>query len=389
MGKKDKNASVEEEVDEAEIEKLAAENANKPAPQLTKEDLDAMDDAEPGTSRLALIGKMIKKVSIGTDISNISMPGSFILAKSTLSYFSDNFSSFFGELLKANKIDNELERMLQVQRYLFTTLKETEDTTRKPLNPILGETWQANIHVKDGDGNDVTDNYFFAEQISHHPPISSSTVYNKKEGVNCTFCLPVRSQFMGTYVKISFEGESHITFEKYDEKFTFVAPPMAIRIFRSFSEYVGKGILKSDKNDYLIKSTYTSKPIFGGVYNGFESKVYKGKEKLYKIKGTWSGDMKITNLKTNETTPFFTRPTESAKVVFPDDGNTLPTDSSVVWKGVFDASKKDDVKGMSQEKVKVEEEQRKLAHHRKNADEWKPVHFNKIDGRWQLVNLKD
>ncbi|EGC34666.1 hypothetical protein DICPUDRAFT_55652 [Dictyostelium purpureum] len=348
-----------------------------------------MEELDGSSSRISAIAKMIKKVSVGSDISNISMPGSFILPKSTLSYFTENFSSYFQELLKANKIDDDLERFLQVQKYLFTTLRETEDTTRKPLNPILGETWGAQIVVKDSDGNEIADSHFFAEQISHHPPISSSCIYNKRENVRVNFCQPVRSQFMGTYVKISFEGLNHIYLGNYNETISFTAVPLAIRFFRGFSEYVGKCQMTSDKHDYRIKANYLSKPLIGGVYNGFECKVYKGKEKLFKIKGTWTGEIKITDLKTNETTLFFKRPERDIKVVFPE--NILPTDSNIVWKGVFDAHKNGDVKSMSSEKVKVEEEQRKIAAKRKEEnEEWKPAHYHKNDkGLWELNQYKD
>lgn len=386
MGKSKKLQQLDLEeksmVDEAQVK-----NGNDPTPvlsdtssenvvYLSESEINAIDDADNGSafSRIATIGRLIKKLSFGADLTNTPIPGSFILPKSALTYFAENYSSHFNVLLKAHDIDDELERLLQVFRYITTTGREIEDTTRKPLNPILGETYQAKVEFK----NDDHSNYFFSEQISHHPPVSCSCVYNKEKGIRLSYFHPAKSQFMGTYVKLSFEGQSMIHLDKYDEVYSSTIPYMAIRVFRGFSEYCGKAQITSNKSDYRVKMNYLPKPLLGGSYNLLEAIVYKGKEKLYKIKGQWSGDMKITNLKTNESKPFFSRPQETHTLVIPED---LPnTHSTVVWKGVIEAGDAGVVRNITKEKTKVEEAQRKLAAERKQkGEQWKPIHFTKKD----------
>ncbi|KAF2074938.1 hypothetical protein CYY_003771 [Polysphondylium violaceum] len=357
---------------------------------LSQSEINEIDDADNGStfSRLSTIGRLIKKLSFGADLTNTPIPGSFILPKSALSYFAENYSTHFNVLLSANGIDDDLERFLQVLRYFTTTSREIEDTTRKPLNPVLGETYQAKVEFKQDDQHQDTNNYFFSEQISHHPPISCSCVYNKEKGVRVTYFHPVKSQFMGTYVKLTFEGESIIHLDKHDEVITSSIPYMAIRVFRGFSEYCGKAIITSNKHDYRIKINYNAKPLLGGSYNSIDGTVYKGKEKLYKIKGQWSGDMKITNIKTNESKPFFSRPKEINSLVLPQE---LPsTHSTVVWKGVIEAGDSGVSRNITVEKTKVEEAQRKLAAERKQKGEhWKPIHFTKVDDVWVLNEFKD
>ncbi|KYQ91688.1 oxysterol binding family protein [Tieghemostelium lacteum] len=391
MGKKDKNLEIEEKVPEslagdkegAGITPTATTSTGSATFSASElEEIDSQDN-QSGASRLAMIAKFVRKLGVGADLTNSSIPGAFILPKSTLSYFAENYSNQFELLLKANKLDDELERFLGVYKYLCTTCHEVEDVTRKPLNPVLGESYQARIE------NDESKNsYFFAEQISHHPPISCSTVYNKEAGVKVRYHQPVKSSFMGTYVKISMEGQAKIFLEKHQEEYTCSLPYMAIRIFRSFSEYVGKTQMTSNKSTYRIKTIFYPKPLLIGNYNCIESTVYRGKEKLYKIKGQWSGDLKITNLKTNETKPFFSNKQTKPTLVIPDE---LPsTDSSKVWKNVFVAASSAQGKEVTKEKVKVEEEQRKLAAERKEKkEEWKPVHFYQVGDSWVLNEYKD
>lgn len=51
-----------------------------------------------------------------------------------------------------------------IMHMLSAGLHHAFDTWRKPFNPILGETWQAQL----SDGTCM-----FMEQISHHPPVSA------------------------------------------------------------------------------------------------------------------------------------------------------------------------------------------------------------------------
>ena len=49
--------------------------------------------------------------------------------------------------------------------------------TKEPFNPILGETLQGHFS---GDA-------FYAEQVSHHPPISSCSIYGRKYTYHTNF----------------------------------------------------------------------------------------------------------------------------------------------------------------------------------------------------------
>eukprot|EP01133_Synstelium_polycarpum_P015635 gene15635-18575_t len=359
----------------------------------TAAEIDDIDEQVENGSRLAVMARLIRRIGHGADLTQVTIPGAFILPKSTLTYFSDNYSAHFDVLLKANDIEDEMERMLQVYRYLTTTTRNVEDVTKKPLNPILGETFEAKVaYSGEGNHSKAGEAHFFAEQISHHPPISSTVIYNKKEGISVAYHHPVRSNFMGTYVKLLVEGHVVIRLDKFDEVFTATCPSMAIRIFRmpSFSEYVGKNVLTSNKNTLKIKTLYHPKPLLLGSYNSIEATVYKGKDKVYKIKGHWDQELKYSEYKKDDYKQFFAR-NKLVPGVPAAPEEVLPTDSAKVWGGVFEAAKTGPAKNITKEKTKVEEEQRKKAAERKEkADEWKPLHFHQEkEGNWVLNVFKD
>ena len=56
-----------------------------------------------------------------------------------------------------------LMRLAYITAHNITTYTSVERNSTKPFNPLLGETYEF-----------VNDKYrFFAEQVSHHPPISA------------------------------------------------------------------------------------------------------------------------------------------------------------------------------------------------------------------------
>ncbi|GAM20306.1 hypothetical protein SAMD00019534_034810 [Acytostelium subglobosum LB1] len=396
MGKSKKsNTPPVEEVEELpEDVKKQLENAS---PDLSIEDIDEDNES---VSRTSVMASFIKKLSFGADLSVMPVPASFILPKSTLSYFAEHYSNHFDILLQANEITDPTERFLQVAKYMMTTCLLPEDPTRKPLNPVLGETWEATVHygateTENGQDDTTTSNsgaycHFFAEQISHHPPISCTSVYNKEAGLYVSYYYPVRTNFMGTYAKLTFEGKVSVRLEKFNEEYTADCPNMAIRIFRSFSEFVGNTKMTVSSSKLRMKTVWHAKALLFGSYNQIESTVYNGKEKTHKIKGAWDQELKITEYKKDDYKTFMNRSTMiKGKMTLPKE--VLPTDSSKVWGTLFDAfEKKAPMKEISKEKVRVEEEQRKLAASRKASKTiWKPVWFKQNDeGAWVQNNYK-
>jgi hypothetical protein len=66
-------------------------------------------------------------------------------------------------LQRAAKEDNPFMRLALVTVHMLSSFNLTKGRTKKPFNPMLGETYEL-----------VTEDFrFIAEQVSHHPPISA------------------------------------------------------------------------------------------------------------------------------------------------------------------------------------------------------------------------
>lgn len=72
---------------------------------------------------------------------------------------------------------------------------------KKPLNPILGETFTCAWEYPDN-----TKGYYISEQTSHHPPKSSYFFMAPEHGIHIDGCLKPRSRFLGNSAASLMEG---------------------------------------------------------------------------------------------------------------------------------------------------------------------------------------
>ncbi|GAM21622.1 hypothetical protein SAMD00019534_047970 [Acytostelium subglobosum LB1] len=316
----------------------------------------------------SLVSTLIKNIKIGGDMNTMNISGAHIQAKSSLVFYPEAFLHF-DLLTVCNDMESAQDRMLQVFKFALSTGYLPDDLTKKPLNPVLGETCQYDI--KFPEKNYVVES--ISEQLSHHPPICSSTAFDKKAGISATFYAPMRLNFMGTYVKLTIDGNMEVRLDKFNEVYTVTQPILAVRIFRGFCEYIGDSIITCSNSKYRTKCTFHAKPMFYGQYNLIDATVYNGKEKLQKIKGSWDKELSITTYKKEDSKPFFNLESlKGAKGVMEDVApeKLLPTDWTFAWKGLLDAVKTNQPsRVLSREKSKVEEHQRKLAAERKAKGE--------------------
>lgn len=83
--------------------------------------------------------------------------------------------------------------MKTVVKFYLSGFYKKPKGLKKPYNPILGEVFRSYWH------NTKTDSktFYVAEQISHHPPVSSFYVTNRKEGFCIYGTVLARSKFYG------------------------------------------------------------------------------------------------------------------------------------------------------------------------------------------------
>lgn len=84
---------------------------------------------------------------------------------------------------------------------------------KKPFNPILGETFQY-----------IPENQkwrFFAEQVSHHPPIGASFVETLEPGFELSLNMALKTKFRGNSSDVMVEGHNYIKFHKFGDHITW------------------------------------------------------------------------------------------------------------------------------------------------------------------------
>lgn len=87
------------------------------------------------------------------------------------------------------------------QRYVRVLIFEVCRGVKKPLNPILGETFTCAWEYPDD-----TKGYYISEQTSHHPPKSSYFFMAPEHGIHIDGCLKPRSKFLGNSAASLMEG---------------------------------------------------------------------------------------------------------------------------------------------------------------------------------------
>jgi len=120
----------------------------------------------------------------------------------------------FPDLLnQADEFESSLDKMAFAAAFSISSYNGTE-RFGKPFNPLLGETFE-NIDKQ----NEVK---FFAEQISHHPPITASHAISP----HFTFWQDsrVKTKLLGNSVEINTQGKTHIYFPKSRDHFVYSNP---------------------------------------------------------------------------------------------------------------------------------------------------------------------
>jgi hypothetical protein len=82
---------------------------------------------------------------------------------------------------------------------------------KKPLNPILGETYTCYWEFPDH-----TRGYYISEQTSHHPPKSSYFWMAPEHHIRIDGCLKPRSKFLGNSAASMMEGIAVLRFLNRD-----------------------------------------------------------------------------------------------------------------------------------------------------------------------------
>ncbi|KAM3724124.1 Oxysterol-binding protein [Dirofilaria immitis] len=144
----------------------------------------------------------IMRNCIGKELTKIPMPVNFSEPLSVLQRISEDLE--YSYLLDdgAEKTDS-LEQMCFVAAFAVSAYSTTGYRTTKPFNPLLGETFECDRFEDLGWRS-------FAEQVSHHPPITAHHADGHKWTMHQDFSMT--SRFRGKYLSVTPTGYTYVKF---------------------------------------------------------------------------------------------------------------------------------------------------------------------------------
>ncbi|MCJ1311047.1 Oxysterol-binding protein- protein 8 [Agyrium rufum] len=258
---------------------------------------------------------------------------------------------------------------------------------KKPLNPILGETFSCYWDYPDG-----TRGYYISEQTSHHPPKSSYFFLAPEHDIRIDGTLKPRSKFLGNSAASMMEGIAILRFmnrgtSKGGEKYFLTQPNMYARgiLFGKMKYELGDhSFVKCPELHLTADIEFKTKGYFGGTYNAIGGTIKNELtgETLYELSGMWSGEMVVKNLTNGHKELLFnaTNAKATPPISRPIQEQT-ERESQKLWYNTVAAIKETNHVAATDEKTKIEDRQREEAAQRAaEGTEWQPSLFRKVRG---------
>jgi len=340
------------------------------------------------TRRISIIGvakSFISQLSVGQDLTKISLPAVFQYPYSALELGGHRSTSFCHLLYQANKEEDPFNRMLCAVRW-FLSSTQKEKFEKKPYNPILGE-W----HFCWADNEEWGRTCYLGEQTEHHPPICSFCMRNTEADVTVEGFVQVDITFHGNSVTVGTKGPMKVDMGKRKERYTFscMLPNVGVKnviLGTKRIAWEGEATIVCEETGYKATMFFKEEGWYcTNVVNGTIVKMDKPDEPIITFYGALGTKIMSTNPKTNAQEVLYDYELEKRVVLnYPpmhvvDDRNSLK-----LWKDVNKAIEIDDMNAADTNKRLVEEAQRKR---RKEGTNFSPrfFKFNTESATWDAM----
>lgn len=339
--------------------KLRGSGETEPAPANVNSSGDTDDIDELDNDGQSILMGIISQLRKGSDLSRISLP-TFILEKKSMLERITNFFQIPEILLEADDTSDELERFVLMVKFYMASWHIAPKAVKKPLNPVLGEIFSCYWD----DLPDGSDAYYIAEQTSHHPPKLSYFYLVPDRKIRVDGTLIPKSRFLGNSSAAMMEGWAHVTLGRHDETYFMNQPNVYCRgiLFGKLKYELGDHmIVKCPKSGLEADIEFKVKGMISGTYDAIEGKIYnlKTKEVLYTISGKWNDVMYIKNGEKGSESIFYdTKGAVAHKPKARPIEEQLSIESRKLWGPTLAALAKRDHDLATEEKAKVENEQR-------------------------------
>uniref|UniRef100_A0A670ZRE5 Oxysterol binding protein like 10 n=1 Tax=Pseudonaja textilis TaxID=8673 RepID=A0A670ZRE5_PSETE len=358
-----------------------------------EDDLADLDDQR------SIILHIISQLKLGMDLTRVVLPV-FILEKRSLLEMFANFLAHPDLFLSISCGTTPEERIISFVEYYLTAFHEGRKgvVAKKPYNPIIGETFHCSWNVpKDRvkpvrantascglKGKASSEGYrlrFVAEQVSHHPPVTSFYCECKERKVCVNVHVWTKSKFMGMSVGVSMVGEGILYLLEHGEEYIFTLPCAYARSILTipWMELGGKVNIHCAKSGYSATVTFHTKPFYGGKLHRVTAEVKHNPTNtiVCKAQGEWNGILEFT-YSNGETKVIDTTKLPIIRKKIRPISKQGPFESRHLWQHVTAALREGDIDAATEHKHVLEERQRKEERQRATTNTlWKPKYFIK------------
>ncbi|CAJ2504559.1 Uu.00g119530.m01.CDS01 [Anthostomella pinea] len=325
--------------------------------------------------------------TVNGDLSNITAPP-FVLSPKSVTEIPASWAERHDLFLQPAQENDPTERALLIlknflcslKRHVYTAASEGSDGgAKKPLNAFLGELFLGTFEGRDGSTTQL-----ISEQVSHHPPVTACTLYNKTHGVSSSGYVAQETTFSPTAgVRVQQIGHAIIRDEAHRESHLMTLPTVAVKGLvtgHPYPELEGTSYISSSSG-FLATIEFQGKKTMGfGTKNSVRAdlkNIRDGGKQLFEVTGQWNGRLIIKDCASGAVVEEFNVdevPFTELKVK-PAEAQS-PWESRRAWKKVIEGVHTGDMHTTSDEKNKLEEAQRAFrAAEEQNGIEWPRVFF--------------
>ncbi|CAN8062681.1 unnamed protein product [Agarophyton chilense] len=191
-------------------------------------------------SRNALWRQLVSVIGMDVMHMRLSLPIWLFEPTTALSRMAETFE--YSDLLdRAASCKDPILRDCLVAAFVISAFSHTE-RVRKPFNPVLGETFEFI--------NPLNGMKFYAEQVSHHPPISASRC--EGNGWAAGEIVDINATFQGNSIEISNTGTRYIHFTETGDHYTWNLPQALVSnlfVGTAFVDHFGSIELRNERSN--------------------------------------------------------------------------------------------------------------------------------------------
>ncbi|EPS30383.1 hypothetical protein PDE_05334 [Penicillium oxalicum 114-2] len=334
-----------------------------------------------------VLSHIISQLRPGADLSRVVLP-TFILEPRSMLERITNFMAHPETLLPMSEIDDPVERFVSVVKFYLSGWHIKPPGVKKPLNPVLGETFTCYWDYPDN-----TRGYYISEQTSHHPPKSSYFFMAPEHHIRIDGTLKPRSKFLGNSAASMMEGIAILRLlnrgqdREKGERYIVTQPNMYARgiLFGKMKYELGDhSYVRCPENHLVADIEFKTKGYFSGTYNAIGGVIKNEQtgEVLYELSGFWNGEMHIKDVHTHHKEVLFDAThAKHAKPRARPIAEQSERESQRLWEPTVKAIIAQNHAAATDEKTKIEDRQREEAAMRADDGvEWRPRLFRHVEG---------